>query len=78
MQNFRHNAQNAGHTIQNERPTMQNVSRTMHNVGCNTLNVCQGPRGFRCPQGSPYPYTYNIKTLVPRNDLRTLGTKINK
>ena len=31
MQNVMHSAKNAGHTMQND--------------GCNTLNVCQGPKG---------------------------------
>ena len=47
------------------------VIRTMRNVGCNTLNVCQGPKGGleeppRAPGDPPTPI--HEKTLVSRND----------
>ena len=37
MQNVMHITTNAGHTVQND-------GRIMHIVGCNTLNICQGPK----------------------------------
>ena len=59
MQYVRHIAQNAGYITQNNGCTRQNV-------GCNMLNVCQEPKG---------PTLILEKTLVSRNDFRTLGTK---
>ena len=43
--NAGHTAQNDGRTAQNDGRTTQNDSRTAQNDGCNTLNVCQGPKG---------------------------------
>ena len=45
MQNVRHSTQDAVHTARNDSHIMQNVGNTMHNFGCNTLNICQGPKG---------------------------------
>ena len=71
----KHIAQNAGHTTQKDGSTMQNVGHTMHYVSCNTLNVCQGPKGgFRCPQGAPLPL-YLKKLQCLEMSFRTLGTK---
>ena len=62
MQNVMQIATNAGHTAQNDDQTAQNDCRTAQNDGCNTLNVCQGPKGGleeppRAPGDPPYPYT---------------------
>ena len=58
MQNVRHIA----HTMQNDGHTMQNVILTTRNVGCNTLNICQVPKGGlevppspRAPRVPPTP-----------------------
>ena len=66
MQNVIHIAPNACQTAQNDGWMMQNDGRTMHNVGCNTLNICQGPKGVleEPPRGPPTPILE--KTLVSR------------
>ena len=65
MQNVMQIATNGGHTAQND-------SWTVQNDGCNTLNVCQGPKGGLeeppGPQGTPLPTPTLEKTLLSRND----------
>ena len=61
-QNDGQTAQNDGQTAQNDGRTAQNDSRTAQNEGCNTLNVCQGPKGGL--EVVPPLLLYLKKTLV--------------
>ena len=66
MQDVRHIIKNAGHTAQNDGCTMQNVGHTIQNGSCNTLNICQGPKGGLevPPRGPLYPYILSLSILL--------------
>ena len=81
MQNVMQIATNAGHTAQNDGRTAKMTDGPRKMTAATHLMFAKDQRGgLRSPpgpQGTPLPL-YMKKTLVSRNDFRTLGKKNRK